>query len=295
MKTTLDGWEALRTVVQFGSFAAAAKKLNRSQSTVSYAMTQLQEQLGVRLLEVRGRKAELTEAGRALLADAEPLLGGFGRLEQRAQSLAPGGRLEVRLSVDSLYPNERLFATLKDFGRSHPHVHTILRQATFVASETEFLSHGADLCITGLTTSEYLVKPVLEVRMQAVARVGHALTVKRRKLTRVDLIQHVAVIIEGNSSGETKRQPRVAAQRSIAVSTIEAAIEAVRSGVGFGWLPLYRVQPFIGSHELVPLHLPVGGQRIARFHLVCRDLDASGAERLALARLLGLEGETEVI
>ena len=69
MKTTLDAWEAFQAVVQLGGFAPAAEQLNRSQSTISYAVARLQEQLGVRLFEQNGRKAQLTEAGRVLLAD----------------------------------------------------------------------------------------------------------------------------------------------------------------------------------------------------------------------------------
>src|SRR6185369_11433353 len=91
MKTTLDGWEVLHAVVQCGGFAAAAERLNRSQSTLSYAVTRLQDRLGITLLELKGRKAHLTEAGRVLLADAEPHLAGFHQLEQRARSLASGG------------------------------------------------------------------------------------------------------------------------------------------------------------------------------------------------------------
>ena len=61
MDTTLDAWEILQTVVQLGGFAPAAAKMNRSQSTISYAIRRLQDQLGVRLFEIHGRKAQLTE------------------------------------------------------------------------------------------------------------------------------------------------------------------------------------------------------------------------------------------
>ena len=87
MHTTLDEWEILQAVVQLGGFAPAAKQLNRSQSTISYAIARLQEQLGIRLFEIKGRRAHLTEHGRALLADAESHLAGFHQLEQRARSL----------------------------------------------------------------------------------------------------------------------------------------------------------------------------------------------------------------
>ncbi len=294
MKTTLDEWEALHMVVQFGSFAAAAEKLNRSQSTVSYAIGRLQDQLGVKLLEIVGRRAQLTEAGRALLADVEPLLAGFGHLEKRAKSLVTG-QSEIRLSVDSLYPNEKLFMALSAFTAQYPYVHPRLRQATFLSSATEFLTYGADLCITGLPTGEYLVKPVLEIALQAVAHRDHPLVLNARRLARVDLIQHVAVIIEGESSGEARRQPRAHAQRSITVSTVEAAIEAVSSGLCFGWLPRYRIAAQMQSGTLVPLHLSAGAYRTARFQLVCRDLDASSQEQQALAELLGLNRNMEII
>src|SRR5215469_15811800 len=73
MRTTLDEWEILQTVVQLGGFAPAAKQLNRSQSTISYAIARLQEQLGIKLFEIKERRAHLTEFGRALLADVARL------------------------------------------------------------------------------------------------------------------------------------------------------------------------------------------------------------------------------
>src|SRR5471030_2205388 len=105
MDTTLDAWEILQAVVQLGGFGPAAKKLNRSQSTISYAIGRLQEQLGVRLFEVHGRRALLTEAGRVLLVDVEPHLAGFQQLEERARLMASGEASEVRLSVDSIFPD----------------------------------------------------------------------------------------------------------------------------------------------------------------------------------------------
>jgi len=191
MKTTLDEWEILQAVVQLGSFASAAEKLNRSQSTISYAMGRLQERLGLQLFELKGRKAMLTETGRALLADAEPLLAGFGKLEHRAGSLVSGGELEIRLSVDSLYTNQRLFAALSEFTRQFPYAHLRLRQATFLSAVTELVTHGADLCITGLITRDYFVQSVLEIRMQAVARSDHPLCAHTRTLSRFDLIGHL--------------------------------------------------------------------------------------------------------
>jgi len=295
MDTTLDAWEILQTVVQLKGFAPAAEKLNRSQSTISYAVGRLQQQLGVQLFEIHGRKAELTEVGRVLLADAEPHLEGFHQLEQRARLMASGGASEVRLSVDSVFPDDRLFAALTSFSRSFPHVKPKLRQGTFLSADSEFSLYNSQLCITGLMSRELLVKPILVIGMIAVVRSDHPLLSVRRRLSRSDLMQHMLVTIEGAASGSLKHQPRLLTQRALPVSTIESAIAAVRSGLCFGWLPKYRIQSEIDSDEFRALPLPAGKTRDVRLNLVCRDLNASNPEIMALAELLGMSAAPEMI
>jgi DNA-binding transcriptional LysR family regulator len=295
MDTTLDAWEILQAVVQLGGFAAAAKKLNRSQSTISYAVGRLQEQLGVRLFEIHGRKAHLTEMGRALLADAEPHLGGFQQLEQRARLMSSGGATEVRLSVDSIFPNDLLFAALASFSRRFPHVRPKLRQGTFLSADSEFSLHNAQLCVTGLMSRELFVKPILVIGMLAVVRHDHPLLSVRRRLSRSDLMQYMLVTIEGAASGSLKHQPRLPAQRVLPVATIESAIAAVQSGLCFGWLPRYRIQSELDRGDFVPLPLPAGRMRDVALNLVCRDLGASSPEVNALAELLGMSREPEMI
>ncbi len=295
MKTTLDAWEALHAVVLLGGFAPAAKHLNRSQSTISYAVARLQEQLGVKLFEQKGRKAYLTEGGRVLLADAEPHLTGFHQLEQRASSLASGSQSEIRVSVDSIFPNALLFSALAEFARSFPYVHPKIRQTTFLSPDSEFSAHGAHLCVAGLISREYFVKPILDIRMTAVARHDHPLHSMNRNVSRADMMQHTLVVVEGAGSGNAKRQPHGAAQRFLPVTTIEAAVEAVGSGLCFGWLPIYRIQPYLNRAEFLPLSMPVGGTREVRLNLICKDAHLGSREVSALAELFGLNHGTQVI
>jgi DNA-binding transcriptional LysR family regulator len=295
MNTTLDQWEVLEAVVQLGSFAAAATKMNRSQSTISYAVSRLQDHFKIPLLQLKGRKAELTETGKALLADAEPLLNGFRALEQRAVSLAAGGEIQLHLSVDSVFPDDRLFSILSEFSRLFPYVHLKLHRGTLLSSAIEFANYSADLCIAGTPTGEHLIKPILDIRMKAVARPDHPLAVSKRQLTRMDLIQRLAVIIEGATDPARRRQPHAPSQRHLAVASIESAIEAVRSGMCFGWLPVYRIQPYLATGELVGLRLPMGGERFARMFLVLRDFDSAGREKNFLADMFGGNRDVDVI
>ena len=131
-----------------------------------------------------------------------------------------GGESEIRLSVDSIFPNERLFSALAEFTRQFPYVQTKLRQATFLSADSEFSAQKAHLCVAGLLSGEYFAKPILEIQMVAVARRDHPLRVLRNKLTRTDLVQHMLVSIEGVASGVPRRQPRSAAQRCFPVCTL---------------------------------------------------------------------------
>ena len=295
MDTTLDAWVILQAVVQLGGFGPAAKKLNRSQSTISYAIGRLQEQLGVRLFEIHGRKAQLTEAGRVLLADVEPHLAGFHELEQRARVMASGGASEIRISVDSIFPDDRLFEVLAAFSHSFPRVRLKLRQGTFLSADSEFSLHNSQICVTGLVSRELLVKPILVIGMIAVARRDHPLVTIPRRLSRTDLMQHILVTIESAASGSLKQQPRLPTQRVLPVSTIESAISAVRSGLCFGWLPRYRIQSELDCGDFLVLALPAGKTRDVRLNLVCNDLGVSNSEANTLAELLGLSREPEVI
>jgi DNA-binding transcriptional LysR family regulator len=291
MRTTLDEWEVLQAVVQLGGFAPAAKQLNRSQSTISYAIARLQERLGIKLFEMKGRRAHLTDLGRVLLVDVEAHLAGFHQVEQRARSLASGGESEVRLSVDSIYPNSRLFAALAEFAGLFPYVQPKLRQSTFLSADSEFSAYNAQLCITGLVSREFFIKPVLAIRMIAVASKNHPLLAVKRKLNRTDLLQHTLVAIEGTASGTLKHQPRVPAQRVLQVTSIEAAIDAIRSGLCFGWLPKYRIESDLKDGDLVPLGLPAGGTREVRLNLVCKDVSSLSREVNVLGDLLGFNSD----
>ena len=295
MNTTIDQWEVFQTVVQLGSFAAAAKKTNRSQSTISYAISRLQEQFKVPLFEMKGRKAQLTEAGKALLADAEPVLNGFRVLEAKAASLASGEEREINVAVDSLYPDDRLFKALAQLNQSYPLVRPKVEKKPFLASGYELETTGADLCITGFPAREHFAKAVLDIRIMAVARVDHPLHRQDRDLARLDLTQHLAVIIEGANVAEPKRQPHAKTQRLLIVHSVESAIEAVRSGMCFGWLPVYRVAPLLDAGELAALRLPLYGERVVRMFLVRKDTEAILGEQLLLAQLLGADTDVEVI
>src|ERR1700675_412348 len=68
---TLDQLRVFLAIVEAGSFVGSAQRLGRATSVVSYAIANLEAQLGLTLFDrVTTRKPQLTDAGRAILSDS---------------------------------------------------------------------------------------------------------------------------------------------------------------------------------------------------------------------------------
>lgn len=92
--------ESLQAFVEaaaLGSFSAAARRLRKTQSTVSTAIAHLETDLGVSLFDRSGRYPQLTEAGRQVLGHAQEILAADARLQQLSVRLA--APVEPRLTV----------------------------------------------------------------------------------------------------------------------------------------------------------------------------------------------------
>ena len=87
MKTTLEQWRMFKAVVENGGFAGASKAVYKSQSSVHHAVHKLEQQLGVKLLQIVGRRTQLTDIGEVLLARGDQLLDLASDIEHHAQDL----------------------------------------------------------------------------------------------------------------------------------------------------------------------------------------------------------------
>ena len=74
LTVSLEQWYIFKVVVEQGSFQGAADYLIKSQSSISYAIQKLQDNLGVRLFEQQGRRAVVTDMGKKMLTQANELL-----------------------------------------------------------------------------------------------------------------------------------------------------------------------------------------------------------------------------
>src|SRR6478672_10691456 len=113
---TLDQLRVFLTVVDLGSFAAAARKLGRATSVISYSIANLEAQLGVSLFDREStRKPQLTGAGRTVLSEARNVTNGISGLRTKVKGLLEGLEAEIHLVLDVMLPPCRMVDALKAF------------------------------------------------------------------------------------------------------------------------------------------------------------------------------------
>jgi DNA-binding transcriptional LysR family regulator len=266
-RVTLDQWRTLQAVVDHGGFAQAAEALHRSQSSVSYTVARMQEQLGAPLLRIDGRKAVLTEAGEVLLRRSRQLVKQASQLEELAHHMEQGWEAEVRLVVDSAYPTASIVRTLSAFMPQSRGCRVRLREEVLSGVEEVLREGSADLAISALNITGYLPIELGEVEFLAVAHPEHPLHRLQRPVTFQDLEGQMQVVTRDSGRVQPRDAGWLGAEQRWTVGSLPTARTFVSSGLGFAWLPRHLIARELEEGLLLPLPMEQGGTRQPRFYL----------------------------
>ena len=120
MRHSPEALTAFAEAATLGSFSAAARKLGKSQSTVSHAIANLEIDLGLKLFDRSSRKPALTAHGQVMLGRVQDILAASDRLDRSASQL--GGGLEATLSMvwSDTYQSHRFEENLTAFEQRFP-------------------------------------------------------------------------------------------------------------------------------------------------------------------------------
>ncbi|AOZ52557.1 LysR family transcriptional regulator [Chromobacterium vaccinii] len=286
MKTTLDQWQVLRTIVEEGGFAQAAEKLHRSQSSVSYAVARLQEQLDVALLRQDGRRMRLTGEGEVLLREAAELLRHADRLERRAGSLRRGWEPELKVALDSLLPSEVVLAACGDFAGHCRETRLQLHEVVMSGADDALYQGDAALAVAGRVPQGFLGDWLLDAEFIACAAPGHRLHAHGGELDGERLRGEVQVVLRDSGIRQPRDEGWLGAHQRWTVSQPETGIAMVEAGLAFAWLARHRIRRQLAEGSLRPLPLKSGAVRKASLYLVLAEPASAGPACLYLADAL---------
>jgi DNA-binding transcriptional LysR family regulator len=284
-RITLDQWNALAAVVVAGGYARAAERLHKSQSSVTYAVQQVESQLGVKAFRIAGRRAALTPTGELLYRRARYLLDEAAALERSSQRISAGWEAQIRLAVEVLFPTWLLLQCLDRFGLESPHTRIELIE-TVIGHRTDDLSSGqADLAVYASVPPGFLGDALMRMRFVLAASPRHPLHRLGRPVTLRDLRKHRHLVVR-ESSAERASPPSMDVTQRWTVSHMATAIEAARCGYGFAWLPEDRIRDELAAGTLKALPLREGGERFVELYLIFADREHAGPGALRLAAIL---------
>ncbi len=285
-KISLEQWAAFRAVVEEGSFTRAAEVLNKSQSTVSYGITKMEERLPSSVFVQQGRKAELTEFGKAMYRHATALLDQALLVDQAAEYLASGWESEVVLAVDGIVPMDRIFCGLQGFSEESPQTRIRVLETTLSGTEETLLRREADVVVCGSVPPGFLSENYGVVNKVPVASPSHPVFSLEAPITEAVLKQFRQVVVRDSGTKRERSSGWLGSEQRWTVSHFATSIEALKSGLGFAFIPREKIVKALADGDLREVPVNLGREQQVPLYIVASAQSHAGLATKAVIRHL---------
>ncbi|WP_439860600.1 LysR family transcriptional regulator [Pseudomonas sp. MBLB4136] len=266
-------------VVEHGAFVRAADSLNMSRASVTTAVAQLEERLGVRLLNRTTRRLSLSEEGRAYYQDCVRILGDIAEAEDNLSSARALPRGRLRVSVAQSIVPLAFFVNLAQFMANYPDLAVdviitdrsvnLVEEGIDCALRSGRIPEDADLVARKLTRVRWLVCAAPSYLA------GRGVPECIADLSRHDCIQFVSPSTRRGCDWQFEESGKRVAftpRGRLRLTSLDATIAAAVAGLGVAHVPEPLVQdailsgqlhPFLTEHavEALPLMLVYPGSR----------------------------------
>lgn len=255
MSQDLARIRAFVQVFDSGGFSAAARQHGRSKALLSKYVTDLEDYLGVRLMNRTTRKLSLTEAGEAYYREASQLLQQLDDLDATISDQTAEPRGLVRVSAPRNLGETTLAPAIFAFIARNPLMSVDLRlEDRYV----DLVEEGVDVAlrISTLADSSLIARKISDMR--------HIICASPELVQRVgvpasgEALRTMPCVLDTNMPShsswrfiEDGRPVSVHVSGPARVNSPVAALQAALAGLGFAVLPTYLADPLIAEGRLV--------------------------------------------
>ena len=260
--------ETFQAIIEAGSFLQAAERLQYAQSTITLHIQQLEAELNVKLFSRRGKKVQLTTAGRALSTHVSFLLHRAELLQKDMAELVAGKSGHIRIGSIEPVASLRLPSLLVSFCRQHPNIRLTLETGVTkvisqrVGSELDLAICSPPDAKLGLSFETLFYDP-----MALLIPIEHRLS-QKEAIEVCDLAHERLLLTEVNCPYRKVFETEILSRgvnpySGIEIMSLKILQSMVESGLGIGVMPTAIVTPppestVVRTINNLNLELPVG-------------------------------------
>lgn len=258
---SLDGLIVLDAIDKKGSFSAAAESLFRVPSALTYTVQKLESDLGVKLFERKGQRAELTLVGQLVLRQGREILAATSRLEAAVRQLETGWESTLTLAIDTVVPDLPLLKLIAEFTELGKQVTINITEESLGGGWDALYSGRADIAIgvTGeLPKGQYHLVEIGMLEFVFALAPNHPLAQFDHPIATEALLQFPSVVVADSSTALAQRSSGLFDSRQvIRVPNMQTKIKAQQLGLGVGYLPKHLIVDELASGTLVACQLEI--------------------------------------
>jgi DNA-binding transcriptional LysR family regulator len=260
----LDTMRAFVAVATLGSFAEAARQLRLSPSVITRSVADLEDRLGLVLLNRTTRSVRLTGRGEIFLESCRQILEDIEGAERRArgQDAEPRGSLKVAAPI--LFGRLHVLPIVTRVLMKYP---SLAIQLTLSDRNVLLAEEAVDVAIR---VGDLADSSMMAIRLGSVSRVLIASPdyLERRGIPKApnELSGHDIIAFEGLDAtnewrfGPTAKLVRV--EPRLTVNSADVALAAAEAGLGITRALSYQLRASVLAGRLVPLLLPFTPEKL---------------------------------
>ncbi len=261
--------QTFQSIAQEGSFLKAAEKLQYAQSTITLHIQQLEAELGVKLFSRRGKRTELTVAGRTLIEQTDQLLYRAANLQQTMTDLVAGEAGHLRIASIEPVASINLPVILAQFCQEHSKVRLTLEVGVTQVISQRVAAGLLDMALCSPPSANLgLTFELLFYDSIALLLPDTHPLAKFDEISVSSLSQERLILTEEHCPYRDIFEKALLAEginpfSGIEVMSLEALKQMVRHGLGIGIIPAAAIAPpppntIARSISGIDLKLPVG-------------------------------------
>ncbi len=261
----------LERIVELGSFAAAARASGLVPSTLTYRVGQIEEALDVLLFDRTSRQARPTEACHELLLEGRRLVADADAIAARVRRVAQGWERSLTIAVDAIISRAAVIDMCEAFFLLNPPTRIRLRYESLNGTLDALTSGRADLALgvvaDASTVPDLGVQQLGSPEFIYVVAPHHPLA-KETEPLRDDVVRHhrAVAVADSTVNGTSMTIRLLGGQDVFTVPDMVTMRDALRRGLGVGYLPTDLAKPYIDSGQLVAKRVErAGGQTIVHY------------------------------